>query len=537
MGGGLMQLVAYGAQDIYITGNPQITFFKVVYRRHTNFAMETIEHSFVGTVGFDRTISSNITRNGDLITQMYLRVIINSVTPLNSNFAWVRRLGHALIRQVDIDIGGTRVDRQYGTWLDVWYELARQGDHEPGYAAMVGDVPQMTNYDGNPKPEYILYIPLKFWFNKFVGLAIPIIALQYHEVYLHVTLEALERLIIRDCNFDINIISLGDVSVLVNYIFLDTEERRRFAIVGHEYLIEQIQWNGIERVLAPETRYRLDFNHPTKELIWATRNGLYSSNKAFVYYTNQDQWSVVDASCIIIEKSISIGINPEPNVGGTWIEVASNDIQTVGNLNINNQNANVVYVNPESLSIGDYGITNKITADVTINDDGTIDCKNVVTTLTIRDLSFPVERMTDTRFNQCDPIVNIFSNYGLLIDGSINPVTEVLLQFNGQDRFDRREGAYFNYVQPEQHHSNTPKDGVNCYSFALYPEDHQPSGTSNLSRIDDSDLTIVFADTSIRPTGSPDLGYFNEDNELYIYAINYNILRVYSGLSGLAYNA
>lgn len=536
MGGGLMQLVAYGAQDIYITGNPQITFFKVVYRRHTNFAVETVEHPFIGTIGFGTTVSAKISRNGDLVSQMYLRVILNSVSPLNSKFAWVRRIGHAIINQVEVEIGGTKVDRQYGTWLDIWYELARRGDHEKGYASMIGDVPELTDYNSSIKRSYILYIPLKFWFNKFVGLSIPLIALQYHEVSIHVTFENVNRLIVADCNFDINLVSMADVTILVNYVYLDTEERRRFAIVGHEYLIEQVQFNGLESVIRSNSRYILDFNHPTKEIIWAVRNGLYSTGKAFVYYTNADTWSVVDACCVIVDKSISIGTNPEPIVGGQWTEVAPGDIATVGTLNINNKNPNVVYVNPDSLKIDDYGITDKIVADITISAEGVITCSNVMTTLTVRDLSFPVDRMTDTRFNQCDPLVNIFSSYGLLIDGTVNPVTEALIQFNGHDRFDRREGAYFNYVQPDQHHENTPRDGINVYSFALYPEEHQPSGTSNMSRIEDSQLIVVFNDTTILP-GQPDLQYFNDDNQLYIFAVNYNILRVYSGLAGLSYSS
>src|SRR4029079_11926678 len=128
MGGGIMQLVAYGAQDIYLTGNPQITFFKVVYRRHTNFSIESIEHPFVGITSFGNKVSAKITRNGDLLSKMYLKVVLSRVDPECHNFAWTRRVGHALLKQATIEIGGTRIDKQCGTWLDVWYELARQGD-------------------------------------------------------------------------------------------------------------------------------------------------------------------------------------------------------------------------------------------------------------------------------------------------------------------------------------------------------------------------------------------------------------------------
>ena len=533
MTAGLMQLIAYGAQDVYLTGNPQITFFKVVYRRYTNFAIETIEHSFIGNPTFDKRSTVRITRNGDLVTRMYLQVTLNRVDPEGTNFAWVRRIGHAIIREVEVEIGGTKVDRQYGTWLDIWYELARHGDHERGYDRMIGDINLLTGYNDEIKPEYTLYIPLQFWFNKFVGLAIPLIALQYHDVNINVDFEERDLLAVRDCNFDMNNLIIKNASILVDYVYLDTEERRRFAQVAHEYLIEQVQWNGIELVNDIASRYRLDFNHPVKEIFWAMKNGNYITGKNFVYYTNGD-WIIEDAACLIIEKSISIGNDPTDIVGGTWIEVLSNEISTIGTFNITNKSTESIYINPESLKVGEYGITDKINADITIQIDDTISCQNVVTSLTIRDLSISVENMEDTRFNVCDPIVYQFNNYGIMIDGTINPVESGLLHLNGHERFDRREGAWYNYVQPEMHHSNTPADGINVYSFSIYPEEHQPSGTANLSRIESTDLFLRFVDPTDE-NDNPSINLINEDNRLFIYGTNYNILRIMSGLSGLAY--
>lgn len=534
MTGGLMQLVAYGAQDIYLTGNPQITFFKIVYRRHTNFAIETIEHAFIQNPNFGKRSSVKITRNGDLVTKMYLRVTIDKIDPGKAKFAWIRRLGHAIIKEVEVTIGGSKIDKQYGTWLDIWYELARQGNHERGYAIMIGDIPELTTYNSEIKEPYTLYIPLQFWFNRYVGLAIPVIALQYSDVYIHVEFESAENIIVRDCQFDINKVKMKDATILVNYIYLDSEERRRFAQVGHEYLIEQLQFNGEELVRYNDSTFRLDFNFPVKEIFWVMRNGNYISGKTFVYYTNNDIWSVEEAARTILEKSISIGNDPSDIVGGNWTEIQANTIETVGTINVNNKSEMSVWINPESLKIGNYGITNKINADVIIESDGTIKYDNIVTNLTVRDLSIPVELMEDTRFNACDPIVKQFSNYGLLIDGSINPTATALLKFNGHDRFDRREGMYFNYVEPEIHHTNTPKDGINVYSFSLYPEEHQPSGTANFSRIDTSELNIQFSDPTLDGT-VPDLHFINPDSRIWIFALNYNILRIYSGFGGVSY--
>ena len=533
MGGGLLQLVAYGAQDIYLTGNPQITFFKVVYRRYTNFAIETIEQPFVGTITFGNRITARIPRSGDLAYKMYLKVVLGQVNPSSSQFAWTRRIGHAIISQIDVEIGGTILDRQFGTWLDIWYELAKQGDHDVGYANMIGDIPILTNYDTTIKPSYPLYIPLQFWFNRFVGLSVPLIALQYHVMNINVVFDAAINLVIRDQNFDMNLVTIQDTTILVDYVFLDTDERRRFALVGHEYLIEQIQFNGVETANVTPRNYVLDFHHPVKELFFATKNGNYVSSQTFLYYTNNKVWSVVDGSIVIIQKSIEFN-DPTIIVGGTWTPVFPSESSTVGTWNIKNQSALTVYVNATSLSIGTYGISNQIMADVTINADQSFTIINVVTTLTVRDFSIPTKYMTDTRLNKNDPIVNIFSGYGLLIDGSNNPVDMAVLQFNGHDRFDMREGTYFNNVQPEQAHTNTPKDGINCYSFALFPEQHQPSGTANFSRIDNSQLIVTFLDSTQTST-NPNLQFFNGLNQTFNIVSNYNIFRVFSGLSGLAY--
>src|SRR5271169_1500357 len=170
---GLLQLVAYGAQDVYLTYNPQITFFKTVYNRHTNFAVEPLEYVLTGDTNFGGHAHLKLSKDGDLISTMYIKLVISKVDPTNStNFAWTRKLGHDIIESVSITMGGTVIDRQTGMWLDIWHSLSHDTNLERGYNNLVGDVPQMTNFNNLVKPEYTLYIPLKFWFNKFVGLSI-----------------------------------------------------------------------------------------------------------------------------------------------------------------------------------------------------------------------------------------------------------------------------------------------------------------------------------------------------------------------------
>jgi hypothetical protein len=564
-----MQLVAYGAQDVYLTGNPQITFFKVVYRRHTNFSMEAIEHPLNSSPNFGRKSTVTITRNGDLITRIYLLVTLERVVPsceLGAKFAWVKRLGYALINNVEIEIGGSRIDKHYGVWLDIWYELARPaGDLERGFNHMIGDVRELTEYNSEPKPEYKLFIPLKFWFNRHVGLALPLIALQYHEVRLNFEFHNVRHLIVANEEFlhnDLRCVQMKDASILVDYIYLDSEERRRFAQVGHEYLIEQLQFTGEESVQTHTPKYKLDFNHPTKELIWAIRNGNYITGKRFLCYTHRRRWGehVLEhcaekilresIALLTVDESVPSSDGDQCNVlngeekpeCGEWEEFCPGTWGTTtnGKVHVKNEHSTkALWVSTSTLKIGNYNLTDKIVADILVPEDAKNVCDVRITilstTLTVRDISFPVECMDDTRARSDDPHVNQPFNFGVLIDGSGNPIHYALIQLNGHDRFDRREGAYFNYVQPDQHHTNTPADGINVYSFALNPEQHQPSGSCNLSRIDNTQLNLWIHDPTHRHH-LPHLHIFNPDNKLYIFAFSYNVLRIMSGMGGLAYS-
>ena len=245
MGGGLMQLVAYGAQDIYLTGNPQITFFKVVYRRHTNFSMESIEQTMSGSSIIGATPVSptcTISRNGDLISKIYL----NFPTKLNL------KNGSNLIREVELEIGGQKIDKHTNEWMNIWNELTTPESKALGFKAMIGDS-GVGSADGVSTGVKNIQIPLQFWFCRNPGLALPLIALQYHEVKLKFKFGTA--------------VDLGGAgatvtpTVVVDYIYLDTDERRRFAQVSHEYLIEQVQ---IQSGNANNT-ININLNHPIKE--------------------------------------------------------------------------------------------------------------------------------------------------------------------------------------------------------------------------------------------------------------------------------
>ena len=257
MGGGLMQLVAYGAQDVYLTGNPQITFFKVVYRRHTNFSKELIEQTFNGSVGPNKKVSCTISRNGDLVQEMYLYVNSGSLgTTTNKDV-------NDCIKTVELEIGGQKIDKHYTEWLNVYNDLYVSGEQH-AYRE------QLATGDGQE-----LVLPLRFWFCCNPGLALPLIALQYHEVKINMEFNASwGKAGAGGANGEQSAFAFSDASLLVNYLYLDTDERRRFAQVSHEYLIEQVQHTGSEALTQGQTtKVRLNYNHPVKLLAWRVHAG------------------------------------------------------------------------------------------------------------------------------------------------------------------------------------------------------------------------------------------------------------------------
>ena len=386
-----MQLVAYGAQDIYLTGNPQITFFKVVYRRHTNFSMEAIEQTMNGTVSFGSRVTSTISRNGDLVSRMYIQTDLTAGDDLGAN------AGHALINNVELEIGGQKIDKHTGLWMETWAELSLPNKtfHTGAAAAtrVAGTVFQNMACAGGLSGAAIattdtMYVPLQFWFCRNPGLALPLIALQYHEVKVLLELATESQIFSGSATNSIN-----NFKLWADYIYLDTDERRRFAQVSHEYLIEQVQ----EQSFATDSiSCELNFNHPVKELIWV-HGGVAAASTA------------------------------------------------------------VSHVTPETFT-------------------------------------------------------------------SLSATAQ--LKLNGHDRFAARPMTYFTRCQVNDYHSGCggiiQKDAIAVYSFALKPEEHQPSGTCNFSRIDNAKLEFS---TSV-----------NADQSLVLYAVNYNVLRIMSGMGGLAYS-
>ena len=554
MAGGLMQLVAYGAQDVYLTGNPQITFWKVSYKRHTNFAMESIEQTFNGQADFGRRVTCTISRNGDLAYRTYLQVTLPEInqsmkgTTQDGVYArWLDFPGEQLISQVEIEIGGQRIDRQYGDWMHIWNNLTLPSDQRPAYHAMVGNTTELTfitdpsfnAIDGpcqanaprqvcaprNALPETTLYIPFQFWYCRNPGLALPLIALQYHEVKINLDIRPID-----ECLWAVGSLSCGSTnaaaspaggrvntaynqslvaaSLYVDYVFLDTDERRRMAQNPHEYLIEQLQFTGDESVGSSSNKIKLNFNHPVKELIWVVQPD-----------QNVDYCSSLDCNQLLYRL-----LGAQPFNYTDAVDALPNAIHAFGGHDAVAQ------------TTGSF-----IDGSGLFNEAGAIDVSNVYWWQ-----QGDAAGATNTGYDQPNFAPGFsgripYENSGVSDAGTfvltqtsltlhcwgMNPVVTAKLQLNGQDRFSEREGTYFDLVQPYQHHTHTPDTGINVYSFALRPEEHQPSGSCNFSRIDNATLQLVLSNATVEGTKTA---------KVRVYATNYNVLRIMSGMGGLAYS-
>jgi len=535
MGGGLMQLVAYGAQDIYLTGNPQITFWKVSYKRHTNFSMESIEQTFNGAADWGRKVTCTISRNGDLISRIYLQATLPRVSVSgDQQFRWLNWLGHVMVKQVEVEIGGQRIDRHYGDWLHIWNELSQSSGHAAGYASMVGNVPRLVqpisgkvNNDASAPanasfsasqmafgdcdltsciPETTLYIPLEFWFCRNPGLALPLIALQYHEVKVNLEFREAHGCYWFNANGTsgaFSVPSLKSASLYVDYVYLDTDERRRFAQTSHEYLIEQLQFTGAESVNSTSNKIKLNFNHPVKELIWVVQpdsNVDFSSTQS----VGGPQWfNYSDAL-----DSTAFSGTPGSPYGEGLVGSANGSSMT-----------QVLHDGEHHISAG-FGTSNSIpTGNLNPLDPVSVHVHN--TGLDPTNVANVANAALATAFN-----IGLASA-AYLLDRGNNPVASAKIQLNGHDRFSERDGRYFNLVQPYQHHTNCPPVGINVYSFGLKPEEHQPSGTCNMSRIDNATLQLTLTSRAVASARSC---------QVRVYATNYNVLRIMSGMGGLAYS-
>jgi len=408
MPGGILQLNNYGAEDILLTGNPQMTFFKTIYKRHSNFAMENLSQTIEGSINFGNTLYVTLNNAGDLVNGITIEIFLPELLPPTTNYIWygyTNNIVCSLIKSITISIGGQVIDKHYGEWYDILDEFENNRNNHI-YSKFNSEFSIRNNNKGRT-----LYLPLKFWFCKNTGNALPLIALLYSDVTLSIELRELREVIKTDASSWPLPRTSGndlDIKVWANYIYLDNEEKKAFSSIKHEYLIEQLQFTGEDTLFSGLLSYNFNlyFKHPIKEILWVIVDNINSS------------------------------------------------------IDTKNGNNFLKYTNTTNLNSDTFKSGN--------------------------------------------------------------------IKINGVAIFPERPSNYFRQVLPLQYHEYLPKKHIYIYSFALKPEEHQPSGTMNFSLIDNAYLELKFNQNGV---GS------STNSRVKIYAINYNILRIMSGQSTLTYQA
>ena len=499
MVGGLIQLAAYGSEDLYLTGNPQITFFKMVYRRHTNFAMENIEQQFEGAGGnlefsrdtISRILRCKIPKDGDLISNIYFGMRVPNIfsyydsnTEVYYNFYWSKFLALNMVKSIQINIGSTEIDIHHSEWLHIYNELHNTAEQKKVFYRLIGHLEEMynpRNSDGSyPRSlttginapsiiERIVYIPLSFWFNTIPGLALPLIALddKTSTVELKIELNTIDQFYILEFDDNINTpyklkpnltdakhnilnFLIGDDSsqvgwglrphLEINYIFLDKRERELFARIEHDYLMEQV--------------IRRDFLNINQTDYTVTLRNLYHPVKYIV---------------IVLKRSDSVTRNDHNNYTN-WFDSSLDPLM------------------------------------------GTTHYTTWFDSNSLRNI--PVyQEPTITRANH-----ESYKN---------DIIKEAVMRINGMDRIKEKPGKYFNLLQKYQHNLESDDTGIYVYSFSINPTKHEPSGSCNMSRVD----TLEFKFTLLP---LPDSSYTYEMN---MYFVNYNIFRVMGGVGSLVFQS
>jgi len=512
-----MQLVAYGAQDIYLTGNPQITFFKVVYRRHTNFSMECIQQTINGSSNPGTSNNSGnvtISRNGDLVSKVYVRCDQDTTDGVS---------GDQLIKEVKLEIGGQEIDKHTKEWLQVWAELSTPDSKAAGYKYLTGGFTN-TLVSASETSQQSIMVPLQFWFCRNPGLALPLIALQYHEVKMKFTWGNTDE-VARD---NATIGTAPSCEVWCDYIYLDTDERRRFAQVSHEYLIEQLQY--FEESASARSKVKLNFNHPVKELIWTNNTADITDQRAKLTLNGHDRLAEQDreyfqvrqpldhhtavpgfnikesespqmlASPLVLTSADGTNTSGTGSTPGECAVVAGADVNAANECNLTTTTLKLGKANNDTAFDVKVGDILKISVSV-------IDPDTAGTNLGLQSHTgfAQVTVVENNASSDTDVTLTLATSLGITTATTHSVLVEVVARTQN----------------PTSRCSQLARD-VNVYSFALKPEEHQPSGTCNFSRIDTAHLQFSSS------TGSA--------GTLNIYAVNYNVLRVMSGMGGLAYS-
>ena len=638
MGGGLLQIVSSTNEDLFITSKPQITFFKLVFYRYTNFSIETLEEFFDGAPDFGESVTCTLAKTGDLIHHMYLKIDLpevhipilnnsiihqnnksfindiilqynkikedftnykiyikyffilwrllwkevisiagnyNSVINIinlykksdnwieynkynnifsnvfikknNSNinfdivymfefllkleyqfsnysilknnefkdklkiflinyrenttlynnqlfdeltkikniidtektdyyrFSWLPKIGLRLIDNIEILIGGQVIDRLNSNMLNIWYELTVSHNQINTFNNIIGNIPKLNTYNSNKKESYSLYIPLPFWFSKYTGISLPALALRYHDIQVNLklkelidccTIETIENKLSDNININEHI-KILNVSLYIDYVYIEQEERKKFGRNTLEYLIDQHQYLPVNNIKSININQLLYFVNPIKELLWTCQTKVWDRYEFVKIYKFQYITNLTNDKIKLI-------------IGDKHLIKKDDNIKIYNSKYYNNI----------------YKVINTDETSITINSNF------------IRD-----------DYGYIEIINTIFSE---------NTIDTLSITFNTLVRVSDRDGMYYNLIQPWKHHNNIPSPGIYLFSFAINPEDYQPSGSCNMGLLDANQAFI-----NINPIF---FEYMEKNVSINFYARSINILKITEGMASLVFS-
>ena len=539
MSGALLQLASLGTQDVYLTSNPEITLFKKAYLRYTNFSIETVQVTFDGgVINFGMESTATLEQSGDLISKVVLVLKLDRKVS-RTEWGYVNRLGHAVIDNIKIRIGQSDIDIHYNDWINTYYDLTSNRSHLERYNIMIGNIPELKNLQ-NEHDYYTLYIPLNFWFCKTTNLSYPICALINQQFQIIVKLrESIDcinyRGIIEPNLYEIPQILSG--YLLVDYVYLENEERHLFKTNNHEYIIEQVQ-DMTDTIVTQDSRINLIFDHPCKYLVWFINLNRYYERHAYLVWCIDDIW---ENSRNLFAKLVWLATRR----GLTVTDCNSYILYDTSYVNIGHAHKTLENGSCVLKKLADKVDAILLFADVqgenivaeAIPDNVILTTNNI----TIQDMSLTIDELllndaTDEQIAFVNKyivsVIDIF-NTGNYINGIDSPIKKSAFLINGKNRFQERDSIYYNYVQPYYYFTNAPAQGINVYSFSIEPENVQPTGTINLGNINSKDLILNLGivndiyDSYIRD--------FFKSGRLRIFVVNYTVLKIVDGQSLLVY--
>ena len=529
MPGGILQLSFWGANDIYLTGNPEITFFKIVYKRYSSFAIEQKKLTIYGPPKFGSKVNYCRIRDSgaDLLNKIYLTMTVTGTSDKNYKWVFVKNIGHTLIKEYKISIGGKQIDKQYGEWLNIWYELNLDNNISDTYDKMIGNTPDLTTLSTENK-SVELFIPLKFWFCLDSGLSFPLISAYNSDVEFRFKFRKAAECVIKQEGITNLNITMSNVALLVNYVLLDTDEREKFINNTQEYLIQQVQHNGYKLVDPRRSSIKLNFNNPCKTLFWLVKRKFYVSGKKFLSQDPEEATKrLILAYCRKNNTHFLSSSDVNLKVGESLVPVESvsaNIATIITNATVKKQ------FTPKTL-----GSVN----DIDIAKDYWLDDKQISMTidkfLKTYALTTTVRNTTGDGSKKKDIILHQWNNYNLNINYKNSIVTNCDLIVNGKHVYnsDVNDYQYLNLTQGYQYYKNVPTNNLYLYTFSLDPLNFEPLGVLNFSTIDKAKLKFDYNKEFIT-----DFYDANSNNHLLlsVYMESYNILKIENGEASLLYN-